>query len=145
MTKVNLKTKVDRREVLEVLAKGGVLSLFAGAGFVAGKNRADHITLISEPALMIVLKDGSKISSGQGQVVNSTALHRACKKAGLKFRSYKDTSDLFQEEEWVRQMHKQAVNFGCPCIVVVDAFGVGKCYEIPQTISEALSLIGVAK
>ena len=36
MTKVNLKTKVDRREVLEVLAKGGVLSLFAGAGFVAG-------------------------------------------------------------------------------------------------------------
>ena len=144
MTKVNLH-KANRREALSVITKGAVLSLFAGAGFVAGKNRADHVELIAEPAVMIVMKDGKKISHGQGQVVNSTALHRACKRLGLKFRSYKDTSDLFQEEEWVRQMHKQALDFGCPCIVIVDSFGVGKCYEIPQSVSEALSLIGAGE
>lgn len=144
MAKVNLH-KANRREALTVLAKGTVLSLFAGAGYVAGKNHADHIELIAEPAVMVVTKDGKRVSHGQGQVVNSTALHNACKSLGLKFRSYKDSSDLFQEEEWVRQMHRQALDFGCPCIVIVDASGVGKCYEIPQTISEALSLIGAGK
>jgi len=141
MKKVNIR-KSNRREVLEIITSVGLSTLFAGAGFVAGKNRADHIELVAEPAVMVVTKDGEKISHGQGQVDNSTALHNACRDLGLRFRSYKDTSDLFQEDEWVREMHRQALDFGCPCIVVVDYSGVGKCYKIPQSISDALLLIG---
>ena len=37
--KVDLQHKKNRREALAVLGRGTVLSLFAGAGFVAGRER----------------------------------------------------------------------------------------------------------
>jgi hypothetical protein len=143
---VDLKVKnPSRREALAVLTKGTVLSIFAAGGYMAGFRTRDKVAALSVPAVMIVTKDGEKVSKGQGQVINSRAVARACKELGLEFRMYKESSDLFQEDEWVKQMHRQALDFGCPCIVIVSEDGSGRCYEIPQTISDALYLIGATK
>ncbi len=142
MTKVDLQHRKSRRDALAVLAKGTVLSLFAGAGFAAGRNhRTESSDFVSVPAVMVVIKDGDKISRGQGQVISTTVVARHCRDYGLKFRMYNAADDLFQEEEWAKRMHRDGVEFGHSCIVIVGKDGVGSVHSIPSNIEAALKLI----
>ena len=142
MTKVDLQNRKNRREALAVLAKGTVLSLFAGAGYVAGKNhRTESGDYVPVPAVMIVMRDGVKISEGQGQVVSTTAIAKQCREYGVKYRMYNVNDNLFQEEGWAKKMHQDGAEFGYPCIVIVDRDGRGSCQIIPDSIEEALKLV----
>ena len=142
MTKVDLQHRKNRREALAVLAKGTVLSLFAGAGFAAGRNhRVADNDFVSVPAVMIVIKDGEKMSEGQGQVISTTVLARHCRDFGFKFRMYNAADDLFQEEEWAKRMHRDGVEFDHSCIVIVGKDGRGSCHVIPGSVEEALGLL----
>ena len=142
MTKVDIQHRKNRREALAVLAKGTVLSLFAGAGFAAGRNhRNESADFVWVPAVMVVIKDGDKITQDQGQVLSTTVIARHCRDYGLKFRMYNATDDLFQEEEWVKRMHRDGVEFGHSCIVIVGKDGVGSVHSVPANIEAALKLI----
>ncbi|MGI9460539.1 MAG: hypothetical protein ACR2NF_11115 [Pirellulales bacterium] len=147
MKKVNLRAKKNRREALAVLAKGTVLSLFAGAGYLSGRN---HRMLDQEtapvPALMIVWNEKVKQDTEQNNVRNSTLVRKACESAGVEFRMYRADADLFQCDSWERNMFNAAKKFGTPSIVIVDKSGVGRCYPIPRNIKMLIDIIdGVAK
>ena len=127
---------------MAVLAKGTVLSLFAGAGFAAGRNhRVEADSYVSVPAVMIVMKDGVKLTEGQGQVISTTVIARHCRDYGFKFRMYNSADDLFQEEEWAKRMHREGIDFGHPCFVIVGKDGRGSCHVIPSSIEESLELL----
>ncbi len=139
----NIRKTTSRRELLGLAGKASVLSLFYGGGLLVGKGvlKTDK-KVVSPKAVMVVLGNKKPINKGQGQVVNSIVFPKACRKLGYEFRMYKEDADLFQEEEWVKQMHRQGVDFGCPCVVIVDAEGRGRCYAIPTSLKDALALIG---
>lgn len=142
MTKVNLHHKANRREALAVLGRGAVLSLFAGAGYLSGRNhRKVEKALQPNPALMIVWDEKAKQDADQNKVRNSSLVRKACEAAGLEFRMYRADADLFQCDQWERNMFNAALEFGTPSIVLVDNSGVGRCYPIPRDIDALVKII----
>lgn len=139
--KVDLQHKKNRREALAVLCKGTVLSLFAGAGYVAGKGHADKPKEQAVPALMIVWSEKDKQDSKRNSVRNSSLVQKACHAAGLEFRMYRADANLFQCDQWERDMFNAAVAFGTPSIAVVDHNGVGECYPIPTNVDSLIRVI----
>ena len=141
MTKVNLQ-RANRREALAVLGKGAVLSLFAGAGYLSGRNhRVKKGPQPSVPALMNVWNEKVKQDADKNKVRNSSIVRKACESAGLEFRMYRADADLFQCDQWERDMFNAALDFGTPSIVLVDGSGVGRCYPIPRDINMLLDII----
>ena len=106
--------KKNRREALAVISKGAVLSLFAGAGFAAGRGRKADEPEQAVPALMIVWSEKDKQDSKKNAVRNSSLVQKACRAAGLEFRMYRADADLFQCEQWERDMFNAACEFGTP-------------------------------
>jgi len=147
MTKVSLRNKINRRDTLAVLGKGAVLSMFAGAGYLSGRNHGvKDLPVTPVPALMIVWDEKSKQDSDQNKVRNSSLIRKSCEAAGLEFRMYRADADLFQCDQWERNMFDAAKNFGTPSIVLVDGSGVGRCYPIPRDIGMLVKIIkGAAK
>lgn len=133
---------INRRSLLETLGKGALLAGFYGTGFAFGKGSIKEEEIIQPPAVMVVLEDGKPLKKGQGIVINSVMFKNWCVASGYEFRMYKSDDDLFQEEEWVKQMHEQGVDYGAPCLVVVDKDGSGRCYSIPNSLADAYRLIG---
>ena len=139
--KVDLQHKKNRREALAVLAKGTVLSLFAGAGYIAGKGHIKKDDDQAVPALMIVWSEKDKQNKKQNNVRNSSLVQKACLAAGLEFRMYRADANLFQCDQWERDMFNAAVAFGTPSIAVVDRSGVGECYPIPTNVESLIRVI----
>ncbi len=147
MTEVNLKHRANRRDALAILGKGTVLSLFAGAGYLSGRNHGEvDQPEPPVPALMIVWDEKVKQDADQNKVRNSSLIRKSCEAAGLEFRMYRADADLFQCDQWERNMFDAAKNFGTPSIVLVDGSGVGRCYPIPRDIGMLIKIIkGAAK
>jgi hypothetical protein len=139
--KVDLQHKKNRREALAVLGRGTVLSLFAGAGFIAGRERKAEKPEQAVPALMIVWSEKDKQDNKKNAVRNSSLVQKACHAAGLEFRMYRADADLFQCEQWERDMFNAACEFGTPSIAIVDHNGIGECYPIPTTVDSLIRVI----
>ncbi len=135
------KRTINRRALLENLGKGALLAGFYGAGYGLSKGFDKEDETIQPAAVMIVLEDGKPLSKGQGIVINSVKFKHWCLLSKYEFRMYKADADLFQEEEWVKKMHKHGLDYGAPCLVVVEKDGSGRCYSIPNSLEDAYDLI----
>ena len=144
--KLNKKEKITRREGIK--STFGLLILGLAGGLAGWRYREDIKDMLPSgkpdsdlhPAMMFVLKPNT-LKDDQGQVVNSAAVKITCKKLGIDYRCYHADANLFQEAQWVRDMHKAGVEFGAPCLVLVDLHGRGSCKPVPASLSRLLTML----
>lgn len=143
--KISLKKKStgpNRRDLLRYTLLGTTGAL-AGLSispvvnkYINSKEEKDAV-----PAVMIVWDSNGKQDADKNKVRNSSIVKTACKNLGLEYRMFRADADLFQCAEWERDMLAAALEFGPPCVVIVDKSGKGRCYPIPRNVDSLLKLI----
>ena len=135
--------ELNRRSTLQAILSSALL---AGTGgmIVRETGMLQDIGRIDEKppaAVMFVTKDDAPLSRKQGAAMNSFFVRGWCEKNGVEYRRYNESADMFQVRQWVRDMHRTGVEFGCPCLVVVDRDGSGSVYSVPNGSAPTLELL----
>ncbi len=136
--------QLNRRSTLQAILSG---ALFAGsAGMIVRENKELFQDIGDDKekppaAVMFVTDDNSPLSRKQGAAMNSFFVRGWCEKNGVEYRRYNKDSDMFQVRQWVRDMHRTGVEFGCPCLVVIDREGAGYAFSVPNGSAPTLELL----
>ena len=140
----NIKT--NRRNALQAILSTGLLA--GTAGIVASRHGEALIGLLPQPsianapaAVMFVTSDTAALSRPQGGAINSFSVRDWCIDNNVEYRKYNKDADMFQVSGWVRDMHRVGVEFGAPCLVVVDRKGRGRAFNIPSGSHETIELL----
>jgi hypothetical protein len=120
---------------------------YAGAAAVVGCRQIVprlgdiKFVLSGRPMIIWVRNPDLKISSEQGQAINSFKVTDWCVQRGVDVRRYRHDSNLVQLSGHTRRLMQHGLKYGQNVLVTCDRKGRARVWEIPEGVDAALELL----